>query len=143
MHDVGPGKVTAEAVAAAHAKDLATQGKHGVAFKAYWVDEKQGMIYCLAEAPNAEATTAVHKEAHGLLANRIMEVTASEASWPKAAGTNRYMDIHHFGPGKVTAEAVAGAHQKDLAAQAKHDVKYLDYWFDAESGASHVSHGSA
>jgi hypothetical protein len=45
-----------------------------------------------------------------------------------------FMDVHHFGPGKVDAEAVAEAHKKDLASQAKHNAKYLNYWFDAASG---------
>ena len=53
VHDVGPGKVTAKDVAGAHQKDLATEKKYGVHLKAYWVDEKAGTIYCLAEAPSA------------------------------------------------------------------------------------------
>jgi hypothetical protein len=75
LHDLGPGKVNAQAVAAAHQKDLATGGKYGVNFKAYWLDEAQGQIHCLVEAPNAEAAIAVHKEAHGLLPDSIAEVT--------------------------------------------------------------------
>ena len=39
-----------------------------------------------------------------------------------------------FIPAAVTAGAVAEAHKRDLAAQAKHQVKYLNYWFDADSG---------
>ena len=74
-HAVGPGKVSLADVAGAHAKDLATQAKYGVDFKAYWVDEQLGKICCLVEAPNAEAVNAVHKEAHGLLADSIEEVT--------------------------------------------------------------------
>ena len=74
VHELGKGKVTARDVADAHRKDLATQGKHGVDFKAYWVDEKEGKIYCLVEAPSAEAATAVHREAHGLLADHLFEV---------------------------------------------------------------------
>jgi hypothetical protein len=134
VHDFGKGKVNAAAVAEAHKKDLATEGKYGVDYKAYWVDEQAGKVYCLAEAPSAEAANAVHKEAHGLLANAIMEVTADNANWVPAPGKKLFMDVHHFGPGKVTAKDVAGAHAKDLATQAKHDVKYLNYWFDAESG---------
>src|SRR3954465_6903295 len=68
-HELGPGKVNAAAVADAHRKDLAIQAKHGVRYKAYWVDEKQGKIYCLVEAPSAEAAAAVHREAHGLMAS--------------------------------------------------------------------------
>jgi hypothetical protein len=66
--------VTAAAVAEAHAKDLRVQGKHGVNYRSYWVDEKSETIYCLVEAPNAEAAARVHKEAHGLVADEIHEV---------------------------------------------------------------------
>jgi Protein of unknown function (DUF4242) len=31
-------------------------------------------VFCLIEAPSAEAATAVHKEAHGLLADEIFPV---------------------------------------------------------------------
>lgn len=55
--------VTKEKVAEAHKKDLALQSKHGVKFKTYWVDEKNGKVFCLSEAPNKEAALAVHKEA--------------------------------------------------------------------------------
>ena len=61
--------VTAAAVAEAHAKDLKVQGKHGVNYRSYWVDEKSETIFCLVEAPNAEAAARVHKEAHGLVAD--------------------------------------------------------------------------
>lgn len=74
VHDLGPGKVTAEAVAAAHAKDVAIEGKYGVDYKAYWVDEAAGKIYCLVDAPSPDAAIRVHKEAHGLVAQQIMEV---------------------------------------------------------------------
>jgi hypothetical protein len=134
VHDLGSGKVTAKDVAAAHEKDLATEGKYGVDYKAYWLDEKEGKIYCLAEAPSAEAANAVHKEAHGLVANSIMEVTSDNTTWRPTAGMKLYLDIHHLGAGKVTAKDVAGAHAKDLAAQSKHDVTYLNYWLDEASG---------
>jgi len=66
--------VKASDVAQAHEKDLAVQGKHGVNYVHYWVDEKNGTIQCLVDAPNAEAAAKVHKEAHGLLADEIHEV---------------------------------------------------------------------
>jgi hypothetical protein len=66
--------VKAADVAAAHAKDLAVQGKHGVEYVHYWVDEKNGTIQCLVNAPSAEAAAKVHREAHGLLADEIHEV---------------------------------------------------------------------
>ena len=69
------GGVSAADVAAAHAKDVETQDKHGVDYKRYWVDEKAGKIFCLVEAPSAEAAIAVHREAHGLEADHIFEVS--------------------------------------------------------------------
>jgi hypothetical protein len=68
------GGVSAADVADAHMKDLKEQAKHGVNYKNYWVDEKAGKIFCLVEAPNAEAAHTVHREAHGLVAEEIYEV---------------------------------------------------------------------
>lgn len=68
-------EVSATDVAAAHAKDLETQEKYGVAYQRYWVDEAKGKIFCLVEAPDAEAANTVHREAHGLVADEIYEVT--------------------------------------------------------------------
>jgi hypothetical protein len=66
--------LTAEAVKGAHAKDLEVQKKHGVEFLKYWYDEGSGKVFCLANAPSKEAATAVHLEAHGLVADEIVEV---------------------------------------------------------------------
>ena len=66
--------VTDEAVAAAHLKDLETQGKYGVKYIKYWLDESTGTIFCLVDAPNKEAAERVHREAHGLTADEIHEV---------------------------------------------------------------------
>ena len=69
------GGVSAADVAGAHAKDVEVQGAHGVDYKSYWVDEKAGKIFCLVDAPSAEAANTVHREAHGLVADEIFEVT--------------------------------------------------------------------
>ena len=66
--------LTGEAVAGAHEKDLAVQEKHGVKYLKYWYDEGTGTVFCLCEAPNKEAAAAVHREAHGLVADDIFEV---------------------------------------------------------------------
>jgi class 3 adenylate cyclase len=71
-HDIAG--VTAKAVAEAHEKDLAVQDKHGAKYITYWLDEPRGHIFCLCEAPSKEIAEQVHREAHGLLANHIMEV---------------------------------------------------------------------
>jgi hypothetical protein len=68
------GGVSARDVADAHMKDLETQGQHGVDYKSYWVDERAGKIFCLVEAPSADAAHTVHREAHGLVAEEIYEV---------------------------------------------------------------------
>ena len=72
-HDFVPG-LTAEAVAEAHAHDLAVQDSYGVQYFRYWFDEATGRVFCLFEAPDEEAGIAVHREAHGLLADEITKV---------------------------------------------------------------------
>jgi hypothetical protein len=69
------GPVTADEVAKAHEADLATQGQYGVQYQRYWVDEQDGRIFCLVEAPDAESAMRVHREAHGLVADEIYEVS--------------------------------------------------------------------
>jgi hypothetical protein len=66
--------LTAEAVAGAHQKDLEVQGKHGVNYLKYWYNEREGEVFCLVEAPSKEAAETVHREAHGLTADEIVEV---------------------------------------------------------------------
>lgn len=72
-HNHIPG-LTAEAVTQAHARDLEVQAKYAVTYFRYWFDEVTGRVFCLFEAPDAEAGAAVHREAHGLLADEITEV---------------------------------------------------------------------
>lgn len=66
--------LTADAVAGAHEKDLEIQDKHGVNYLRYWFDEGSGKVFCLVDAPDAEAAEAVHREAHGLLADELVPV---------------------------------------------------------------------
>jgi len=73
VHELDGGVAIGD-VANAHAADLRTQDKHGVEYLRYWVDEKQGKIFCLVEAPDAEAANTVHREAHGLVADAIYPV---------------------------------------------------------------------
>lgn len=133
VHEMGPGKVTAAAVAEAHRADQAVEHKHGVRFIEYWVDEENGRIYCLSEAKGAANITAAHREAHGLLPARILCVSGGEA----AALTGRgplFLDIHELGAGNVTARAVAEAHAKDLQIQARFGVRFINYWVDETNG---------
>ena len=72
IHTV-PG-ATPEALKQAHDADVAVQNKHHVCYHKYWFNEQAGKVFCLVEAPNAEAAAAVHREAHGLVAEKIIEV---------------------------------------------------------------------
>ena len=69
------GGLTAGDVAGAHQADLSAQAAHGVSYLRYWVDEAAGKIFCLVDAPDAEAANTVHREAHGLVADEIYEVS--------------------------------------------------------------------
>ena len=73
VHNLGDG-VTLDAVAQAHQADLQTQGKHDVSYLRYWVSESHGTVFCLVEAPSAAAASTVHREAHGLVADQVLEV---------------------------------------------------------------------
>jgi hypothetical protein len=73
VHTMG-GPVGLSDVEQAHAADLRTQERYGVSYLRYWVDEGQGKIFCLVEAPDADAAESVHREAHGLVADAIFPV---------------------------------------------------------------------
>jgi hypothetical protein len=73
VHTIDGGVATAD-VAAAHMADLQTQAKYDVRYLRYWVDEKNGKVFCLVEAPSPDAATTVHREAHGLVADEVFEV---------------------------------------------------------------------
>jgi len=72
VHDI-PG-VKAVDVAGAHEADLRVQGKYDVNYRQYWVDETDGKVFCLVDAPDRETATRVHREAHGLEAHTLHEV---------------------------------------------------------------------
>ena len=74
VHETMPEGATAADVAGAHAEDLKVQSQYGVDYKSYWVDETNGKIFCLVDAPDADAANTVHREAHGLVADQVFEV---------------------------------------------------------------------
>ena len=65
------GGVSVDDVAKAHMADLQTQGPYDVSYLRYWVDEARGKVFCLVDAPDPGAAVAVHREAHGLVADEI------------------------------------------------------------------------
>jgi Protein of unknown function (DUF4242) len=74
VHNTLPEGITAADVAGAHAADLQVQERFGVRYLHYWVDPEGGKVFCLVEAPDADAAHAVHREAHGLVADEIYPV---------------------------------------------------------------------
>lgn len=74
VHNID-GDLSVSDVASAHQADLAIQDQHGVKYLRYWVDEGAGKIFCLVDAPDAEAANTVHREAHGLVADEIYTVS--------------------------------------------------------------------
>jgi hypothetical protein len=73
VHTISGG-VAMDDVAKAHIADLHTQGRYDVSYLRYWVDERRGKIFCLVEAPSADAAHDVHREAHGLVAEELYQV---------------------------------------------------------------------
>jgi hypothetical protein len=74
VHRTLPEGATDDDVAGAHQADLETQEKYRVSYLKYWVDAEAGKVFCLVEAPSAEAAATVHREAHGLVADEIYPV---------------------------------------------------------------------
>ena len=73
VHEIAGG-VSMDDVAQAHLADLQAQGAYDVRYLRYWVDEGHGRVFCLVEAPTAQAAADVHRQAHGLVADRIYQV---------------------------------------------------------------------
>ena len=73
VHTIDGGVAVGD-VAKAHMADLQTQAKYDVRYLRYWVDEREGRVFCLVEAPSAGAAADVHREAHGLVAEHIYQV---------------------------------------------------------------------
>lgn len=74
VHTIDGGVAVGD-VAQAHMADLQEQSKHDVNYLKYWVDEGAGKIFCLVDAPDAESANTVHRDAHGLVAQEIYEVS--------------------------------------------------------------------
>ena len=97
-HDLGD--VTEDDILAAHRRDLEVQDKHGVQFLTYWFNSPDGHAFCLVSAPTMEAAIACHKESHGLVPHKMLEVdrptvTQFMGDWTKYVPNGARVD----GPG--------------------------------------------
>lgn len=68
--------VTATDVAEAHRKDLVHQEEYGCKCITYWIDEERENVFCLIEAPDKDAVKELHKKSHGLVPNKVVEVSS-------------------------------------------------------------------
>ncbi len=69
--------VKARDVAEAHRKDLLIEREHDCKCITYWIDEERENIFCLIEAPNKDAVSEMHGRSHGLIPNKVIEVSSS------------------------------------------------------------------
>jgi AraC-like DNA-binding protein len=72
IHNV-PG-VEALDVAEAHRKDMLLQHKYHCKCMTYWIDERKGLAFCLIEAPDKSMVEEMHRQAHGLVPSKVIEV---------------------------------------------------------------------
>ncbi len=79
MHELSPG-VSESDLQEAHTLDEAMQDKYQVKYLTYWFSEPAQKAFCLVDAPDAEAAITVHREAHGLLADQIIEVQMDDVA---------------------------------------------------------------
>jgi AraC-like DNA-binding protein len=75
IHSV-PG-VRSKDVADAHRQDLLHQEEFGCTCMTYWIDENRESIFCLIEAENKDAVKSLHKNTHGLVPHKIIEVSTA------------------------------------------------------------------
>ncbi|GGM03785.1 guanylate cyclase [Streptomyces fumigatiscleroticus] len=68
--------ITADQLEEAHRADLAVEKEEGVHFMRAWADPESGTVFCLSEAPSAEAVQRVHERA-GHRADEVHEVPLS------------------------------------------------------------------
>ena len=69
----GMNGITPEALMEAHQADLDIQDEEGVNFKHAWADPTSGMVFCLSDAPDADAVKRIHERA-GHPVDQVYEV---------------------------------------------------------------------
>jgi AraC-like DNA-binding protein len=72
IHQV-PG-IEALDAAEAHRKDILIQDEYHCKCLTYWIDEARGVAFCLIEAPDDQIVAELHKNSHGLIPSKIIEV---------------------------------------------------------------------
>lgn len=75
FHKLESDGITEEDVYKAHLKDVAVQNTHSLIYKRYYLNLNQKTAFCLMEGPSKEACIESHKEAHGVGACNVIEVS--------------------------------------------------------------------
>jgi len=75
FHKIDSDAITEDDMYRAHLRDVAVQNKHGLIYKRYYLNLHQKTAFCLMESPNKEACMESHKEAHGVGACNVIEVS--------------------------------------------------------------------
>ena len=86
--------LTIDDVRKAHRSDLEKQVKYGVKFLQYWVNERDSMVFCLIDGPNAESCVNCHLESHGNTPCNIQEVEPGIVEM--IMGENLQVDKYHL-----------------------------------------------
>ncbi|MEJ0082220.1 MAG: nickel-binding protein [Puia sp.] len=73
IHQV-PG-IEAMDCAKAHQMDMQIQHQYHCKCMTYWIDEPRGVVFCLIEGPDKAVVEEMHKNSHGLIPNKIIEVS--------------------------------------------------------------------
>lgn len=73
IHQV-PG-IEAIDAAKAHQMDMQIQHQYHCKCMTYWIDEPRGVVFCLIEGPDKAVVEEMHKNSHGLIPNKIIEVS--------------------------------------------------------------------
>lgn len=66
--------MTALDAANMHLKDLELQDRFGVQLLTYWFDYDRQTAFCLAKTASGDELSALHRESHGAIPNRVIEV---------------------------------------------------------------------
>jgi AraC-like DNA-binding protein len=69
--------LTAKHVAEVHQADIKVQDQYGCKALTYWFNEKSGLAFCLIDAPEKNAVIEMHKNAHGAIPHKVIEVNSN------------------------------------------------------------------
>jgi hypothetical protein len=125
--------LTASGVIEAHRRDVAASVRHGVHWLNVWFDEGTGRVFCLSDAPSAAAEEACHRDAHGLIADEINEVSEYGPALVDAPHGPLCMDTH-FKIDGLTPTGIADAIRLHNDIAKKYGVHWLKAWYDERSG---------